>query len=188
MQQTKTKEKRNEGPSLTLEQPLNADNNHLVRRMVEAAGHTSQSLGIGRVVGQIYAHVFFSSTPQSLDDLTKSLGISKGSASMGVRQLEQWGGLEKLWVKGDRKDYYRARDTFGRIIKNAIVDLIGKRMEISASLLDEVEEELLERKRKNGKQTAEEKFVRSRMKKIREFQKKAQTIWDGFIVKLLKQA
>ena len=58
---------------------------------------------------------------------------------MGVRQLEQWGAVEKVWVKGDRKDYYKARETIGRIIKNALVDLAGKRIQGSSSLLDDVD-------------------------------------------------
>jgi len=65
------------------------------------------------------------------------LGISKGSASIGVRQLEQWAAVEKIWVKGDRKDYYQANDAFGRIVRNAMFDLAGERMENSAGLLSE---------------------------------------------------
>ena len=44
----------------------------IVRRMVEAAGHASQSMGLGRVVGQIYACLYFSQEPRTLDDLTSA--------------------------------------------------------------------------------------------------------------------
>ncbi len=172
--------------TMVLDETEGVSSEELVQRIIQAAGHTSQSLGIGRVTGQIYAHVYFSIEPQSLDDLTKGLGISKGSASMGVRQLEQWGGLEKIWVKGDRKDYYRSRDTFGKIIKNAIVDLIGKRMEISSALLGDVEKELSASGKKNADLTEEQEFVRQKLRGILDFQKKSETIWDGFIVKMLK--
>jgi len=60
-------------------------------RFIAAAGDLTLSLGFGRNLGQIYGHVYFTPDPQSLDDLCDSLGISKGSASMSVRQLEQWG-------------------------------------------------------------------------------------------------
>lgn len=155
----------------------------IVRKMVEAVGHATQSLGVGRVLGQIFAWVYFSREPQSLDSITSALGISKGSASMGVRQLEQWGALEKVWVKGDRKDYYRANDLFGRIVKNVILDLAGKRIESSSALLDTVEVEL-EQKRKTGL-TDDDVFVVGQIAKIREFQKKARGMWDGVLLKML---
>ena len=91
----------------------------VVRRFIEDAGNASQSLGVGRVLGQIYAYLYFSASPRCLADLQNVLGISKGSASICVRQLEQWGAVRKIWVKGDRKDYYEANDWFGQILKNA---------------------------------------------------------------------
>jgi len=157
----------------------------IVSRLVEAAGHASQSLGIGRVMGQIFAYLYLSREAQSLDALTSALGISKGSASMGVRQLEQWGALEKIWVKGDRKDYYKARDSFGGIIKNVIRDLAGKRIESSSLLLNEIEKILKEKGQKNGKNMEENEFIRGRIEKIRAFQNKAQGMWDGVILKML---
>jgi DNA-binding transcriptional regulator GbsR (MarR family) len=155
----------------------------IVRRLIEAGGNTTQSLGVGRVLGQIFAYLYLSSDARSLDEITTALGISKGSASMGVRQLEQWGALEKIWVKGDRKDYYRARDTFGRIIKNAIRDLAGKRIESSAAMLAEVEDVL--KKKKGVKVSEEDQFIRQRIEKIRAFQNKAQGMWDSVILKML---
>jgi len=161
------------------------DYDHIVRRMVEAAGHATQSMGVGRVLGQIFAWLYFSPEPQSLDDLTNALGISKGSASMGVRQLEQWNALEKVWVKGSRKDYYRAKDYFGRIVKSAVLDLVGKRMETSSSILKEASDELKE-KEKNGSELSEDdRFLRERIKKIVQFQEKAQGMWDSVILQML---
>ena len=156
----------------------------IVRRMVESAGHTTQSLGVGRVLGQIYAYLYFSPTPLSLNDLTEGLGISKGSASMCVRQLEQWEALEKIWVKGDRKDYYRARDTFGKMIKNAFLDLVGKRMESSFDLLEQIGGELDE-EQTNGTLSEQDVFMRDRIERMRAFQGKAQGLWNSVLLKML---
>lgn len=157
----------------------------VARRMVEAMGHATQSFGVGRVLGQIFAHLYFSREAQTLDDMTEALGISKGSASMGVRQLEAWGAVEKIWVKGDRKDYYQAKDAFGRIIKNALVDLAGKKMESSAVLLDEAETHLKKKCGKEGKLSEEDNFIRERIEKIQTFQKKTQEMWNSAILQML---
>lgn len=154
----------------------------IVRRMIEAAGHLTQSFGIGRALGQIFAYLYFSNGPRSLDDITDALAISKGSVSIGVRQLEQWEALEKVWVKGDRKDYYRATTAFGRIAKNAMAELVGTKMSSSAGLIAEAEKEVMER---SPTETNDVKFVRERLRRLRAFQGKAQGMWENFVLKML---
>ena len=153
--------------------------------MIEAAGHTTQSLGVGRVLGQIFAYLYFSEEPKSLDDMTAALGISKGSASMGVRQLEQWNALEKILVKGDRKDYYQAKDAFGKIIKNAVADLAGKRIQSSSNLLVEAEAEIKEQLSSDKNLSKEDKFIKERIEKMRGFQDKTQKMWESVIMQML---
>ncbi len=141
----------------------------------------TQSLGLGRVVGQIYAYLYFSSGPRGLADMQHALGISKGSASMGVRQLEQWHAVKKVWVRGDRKDYYEANDWFGQIVKSAVADTIGKKLGAYSSLLDEVEGELASLDNGNG----ERDFLRGRIQHLRKFQKRAQGVWSSPLLKML---
>ena len=161
------------------------DSEAIAQRMIASAGHATQSLGVGRVLGQIFAYLYFNRKPRSLNDLTEDLGISKGSASMGVRQLEQWGGLEKIWVKGDRKDYYQARDNFGRVIKNAILDLAGKRIQDSASTLSEVGSELASKKNNGNDLSEDDEFMIEQLGKLKAFQDKTQGLWDGILLKML---
>ncbi|MBN1672248.1 MAG: hypothetical protein JXR37_14505 [Kiritimatiellae bacterium] len=157
----------------------------LVPRLIEAAGRFTQSFGLGRSVGQIFGAVYLSPSPMTLDDLTAALGISKGSASMGVRQLEQWGALERIWVKGDRKDYYQARDDFGKIIRKAILDTIGTKMLSAADFLDELRSELDNGAVAKDAPTDDVKFLRQRLQKLLAFQKKAKGLWESDILRLL---
>jgi len=132
----------------------------------------SQSLGLGRVVGQIYAFLYFSDVPRALGDLQRALRISKGGASMGVRQLEQWGAARKVWVPGDRKDYYEANDWFGRILKSVLMDTMAKKMADGTAFLDAAEAML-----KPGDENAA--FIRERIAHMREFQGKAAKLWKN---------
>jgi HTH-type transcriptional regulator, glycine betaine synthesis regulator len=147
----------------------------VVRRFIEDTGHTTQSLGIGRVMGQIYAFLYFSSTPQTQADIQHALGISKGGTSTGVRQLEQWGAVRKVWVKGERKDYYEANDWFGRIVKHALFDVVRKRMSAYTTLLDDAEAELRDKPSRNG----EGAFIRERVAHVRQFHARAQKLWSS---------
>ena len=172
----------------------------ITRRFIEDAGNTTQALGVGRVVGQIFAYLYFSEESRTLDDMKEALGISKGSASMGVRQLEQWGAVQRVWVKGDRKDFYTANDYFGQIVRNIAIDLMGKRLASLTASLDAAERELLgcpvdklsskepSVSRLNNSATQQlnnSAFLQGRLQRLREFQTKVNSTWNNPIVKLM---
>lgn len=158
--------------------------NKIRDRFVEAGGHLTQALGVGRTLGQIFAYCYFSPHPQSLDDFTNALKISKGGASMAVRQLEQWGALRRVWVKGDRKVYYEASTLLGQIVRRILADVIGRQMEEANRLLEEAENTL---KNGEGRDAAEIEFVRARVARFRMFRDKADAVWkSGLVRRLLK--
>jgi HTH-type transcriptional regulator, glycine betaine synthesis regulator len=161
-----------------VKQPTVDDLQPVVRRFIEEAGNTTQSLGVGRVLGQIYAHLYFSPKPRNLTDMQKALGISKGSASMGVRQLEQWSAVRKVWVKGDRRDYYGANDWFGKVVRNAVLDTMGKRLSALTALLNADEAT-------NGGLKERDAFVWERVEGLRKFHRKAQNVWNARIMRIL---
>ncbi len=162
---------------------MSSELDQLRNRFIESGGQITQSIGVGRVIGQVFAHIYFSPEAQTLDDLTRELSISKGAASMSVRQLEQWGAVRQVWVKGERKDYYEADEDFGRIIRRALLDLIGRRMETADTLLKDAER-FAAASRKPSKDP-EREFMRRRIEKLRIFRDRAQYIWDSSIIRLL---
>lgn len=155
------------------------------QQFIESAGHLTQSVGHGRAIGQIYAHIYFSRTPQSLDDLTSGLGISKGSASMVVRQLEAWGALRRVWIKGERKDYYEATTDFGRIVRRAVLDSLGRRMEASEHMLGQAEVVLARQRNGENVQDPETRFFVDRIRKLQDFKGRAKWVWNKSILRLL---
>jgi HTH-type transcriptional regulator, glycine betaine synthesis regulator len=152
----------------------------LVKTFVEDAGNTAQSFGLGRVVGQIYAYLYFSAAPRGLQDMQDNLHISKGSASMCVRQLEGWGAVKKVWVKGDRRDYYEANDWFGKVLKNVLADVANKRFSDRDSLYAAAETQLAEL---DG--SPETAFLRERIAHLKTFEEKARRVWNNPLIKAL---
>ena len=150
----------------------------IVHRFIEEAGQFTQSLGLGRAIGQLYGYLYFSPQPKGLADMQEALGISKGSASTTVRQLEQWGAARKVWVKGDRKDYYEANDWLGQILRNVLQDTVARRLSQSNGLFSgEVA---------NGFPVGSDgEFIRARLANLQRFQQHAKRAWSNPIVKKL---
>lgn len=88
---------------------------------VQGAGKISSALlgMINRVGGQIYALLFLSEEPLSLDDVAERLSVSKSNVSINIRMLEDYSLVRKVWVKGSRKDYYAAERTYpNKVLKD----------------------------------------------------------------------
>ena len=64
------------------------------------------------------------------------LGISKGSASMGTRQLASLGAVRKVWIPGDRRDFYKIIEDLGLLIRGSYNNLIKPKIESSKNRLD----------------------------------------------------
>ena len=118
--------------------------------IIEAAGRTTQNFGLGRIIGQLYALLFFSPQPLSLDKMADELKVSKGSVSTNIRELEKWGAVRQVWVKGDRKDYYEAEVEYMKVLKNGILPFIRRKISSSATAASE-SRELLKNNQKRFK-------------------------------------
>ncbi len=83
--------------------PMTADS---VQRFVEAWGAMGSLWGINRSVARVHALLMASEAPLSLEDLADQLQISKGNASMSLRELRTFGVVRQVEVPGDRRDFY----------------------------------------------------------------------------------
>ena len=84
--------------------------------------------------------LFLSEKPLCLDDMVERLKISKGNASLNIRKLESLGVAKRVWVKGDRKDFYQAELDLEKIIKGGLIDIARSKMKIALDTVTETED------------------------------------------------
>lgn len=81
-----------------------------VRRWGEMAAYW----GISRTMAELHALLFASPGPLCTDDIMEQLAISRGNASMNLRSLVDWGLIERVHRRGERREYFVARpDVWG---------------------------------------------------------------------------
>jgi len=73
-----------------------------IRRWGEMGGYW----GINRTMAELHALLYISPEPLCTDDIMERLQISRGNASMNLRQLVDWGLIHRVHKKGDRKEYF----------------------------------------------------------------------------------
>lgn len=97
-----------------------------VEVFIQGAGKISSALlgMVNRVGGQIYALLFLSEEPLSLDDISEKLQVSKSNISINIRMLEDLKLVRKVWVKGSRRDYYAAERVYPKKVLRDFLDKI----------------------------------------------------------------
>lgn len=148
---------------------LNDGEKQVFERFVDLGGRSAQQLGFSRSLGQIYAALYLSEKPAGLAELMQMLHISKGSASMGVRQLETWGVVRSVWIRGDRRDYYEVNTDLTEVLRHLVGGLLRPRVESTGNQLKEMQEALDASKQTNEPVSA---VMRQRLAKIEALRKK----------------
>ncbi len=130
----------------------------------------SRALAQPRSLGEIYGLLFISARPLAMDDLIERLGLSKGSASMGLKFLRNAGAINMVYVPGDRRVHYEAvaelRNLATRFLRDQIVPHLDSglsRLEHISAMVKQLPAE--QRARVNGRVT----MLQSWEKKSRKF-------------------
>lgn len=82
----------------------------------DVVGRLIEFWGFKRNMGRIWAVLYLSPEPLSAEDLRTSLKISSGAVSMTLNELLRWGVVRKVWVQGERKDFFTAEVHLWRMI------------------------------------------------------------------------
>jgi DNA-binding transcriptional regulator GbsR (MarR family) len=93
---------------------------HIKKNFTEGLSQISRFWGFPKGMGAIFAVLYLSPTPLSLDEIVQETGLTKGAVSTEVRALARIGLVHRSTRLGDRKDYYEAEDDFYTAIKSIL--------------------------------------------------------------------
>ena len=96
----------------------------------------SRIIGVPRSYAEIYALLFLSPQPLTMDEITQRLGISKGSASQGLNFLRKAGAIRMAHLPGRRAAQYEAVAELRHLAAGFLQDQILPQVEDSQSRLD----------------------------------------------------
>ena len=126
-------------------------------------------LNLPRSVGELYGVLYISEEPLCLDDLRLKLRISKGSTSQGLKILRSFGAIRKVYVPGDRKDFYVAESSLRKIAGGFASEQIQPHLESGSERLEQIRVLLEE---EEGRSEAMEE----RVERLENWQKRANQV------------
>lgn len=148
--------------------------------LIKAAGWTTQDFGMGRIVGEVFALVFLSRDPISLDEIEDQLGLSKAAVSIATRQLDKLSLLARVKNPGDRKTYYRTSAHFAASLQKGILEMIRSKLKTTEDVLNEAEEFL-----KDATESDDKDFLQNQIERARRIRNRTDKLINNPIMKLI---
>jgi DNA-binding transcriptional regulator GbsR (MarR family) len=140
----------------------------VTKEFINNLGRVATFFGFNRLMGQLYAVLFLSPDPLTLDDMVERLNSSKGNVSINIRALERWGLVRQIYKWADRKNYYEAETDIWKAVSGILQERERKE---SQQMIDSLNQsvEMLERfsKGENGPEAATAQFYLERMEVLR---------------------
>jgi DNA-binding transcriptional regulator GbsR (MarR family) len=131
----------------------------------EGLSQISRFWGFPKGMGAIFAVLYLSPAPLSLDQIVAETGLTKGAISTEIRSLARMGLVHRSTKLGDRKDYYTAEADFYAAIKSILKERQNTEFDRAVgsvrSALSALEE--------NRMNTEEWKFLHARLQALQEF-------------------
>ncbi len=131
----------------------------------EGLSQISRFWGFPKGMGAIFAVLYLSPTPLSLDEIVEETGLTKGAISTEIRALARMGLVHRSSKLGDRKDYYEAEADFYAAIKSILKERQNSEFDRAVSSVKDT----LDTMEANWVENEEWNFIYERVKALQDF-------------------
>ena len=110
------------------------------QQFISSWGAFGTHWGINRTMAQIHALLLVSPDALTQDDIMEELNISRGNTNMNIRELINWGLVERVILSGERKEYFTAEKDIWKVVKQIVKERKKRELEPMMQLLDKLED------------------------------------------------
>ena len=105
---------------------------------LQAWGRLGTSWGINKAMAQIHALLLIAPDPLTTDEIMDELSISRGNANMNIRALLDWGVISKIYIRGERKEYFKSEKDIYTLAQRVAKERQKRELEPINKLLEEL--------------------------------------------------
>ena len=109
------------------------------QQFISSWGAFGTHWGINRTMAQIHALLLVSAGPMTQDDIMEELNISRGNTNMNIRELINWGLVERVILPGERKEFFSAEKDIWKVMKQIVKERKKRELDPMLKLLDQLE-------------------------------------------------
>ena len=94
--------------------------------------------GINRTMAQVHALLLISPDPLTQDDVMEQLSVSRGNANMNIRELIDWGLVDRVIVPGERKEYFSAEKDIWKVATQIVKERKKRELDPMLKLINQL--------------------------------------------------
>jgi DNA-binding transcriptional regulator GbsR (MarR family) len=107
-------------------------------KFIEAWGKLGSEWGINRTMAQVHALLMISPEALTTEEVMAELSISRGNANMTLRDLIDWGLVEKQHKTGERKEFFYAEKDVWTIARRVAEERKKRELAPIIKILDQL--------------------------------------------------
>ena len=88
--------------------------------VADTIGRLMEFWGFKRPMGRMWTLLYLSPSPLGAAELGEQLKMSAGAVSMTLNELLKWGAVKKSWRPGERRDFYEAETSIGKLVQRVL--------------------------------------------------------------------
>ena len=138
---------------------------NIKKDFTQGLSQISRFWGFPKGMGAIFAVLYLSPAPLSLDEIVQQTGLTKGAISTEIRSLARMGLVHRSSRLGDRRDYYEAESDFYAAIRSILKERQNSEFDRALRSVQET----LENMEANWVEDEEWNFVYARVQALQEF-------------------
>ena len=126
-------------------------------------GEMGSLWGINRTMAQAHALLYISPEPLSANEIMNELQISRGNVSMALRELIAWGIVNRVHLKGERREFYTTEKDVWQMFRIIARERKKREVDPTINVLREAVNDL------NTMPDSEAKYEREQLQQLLEF-------------------
>src|SRR3954462_305705 len=88
--------------------------------VADTVGRLMEVWGFKRPMGRMWTLLYLSPEPLGAAEIGSELKMSAGAVSMALGELVKWGAVKKSWRPGERRDFYEAETSVGKLVQRVL--------------------------------------------------------------------
>ena len=122
------------------------------QQFISSWGAFGTHWGINKTMAQMHALLLISPDPLSQDEVMEQLSISRGNVNMNIRDLVDWGLVNRVIIAGERKEYFTAEKDIWKVATQITRERKRRELDPMLKLLGQLEKIEGDKKDKTVKQ------------------------------------
>lgn len=109
------------------------------QQFIQSWGAFATQWGINKTMAQLHALLLVSNRPLSHDEMMDILQLSRGNVNMNIRELVNWGLVQRVVIAGERREFFSAEKDIWKVARIIVKERKKRELEPMLQVLEELQ-------------------------------------------------